>query len=90
MDHIYENIEEYNPNKEHKILIVSDDRIADMHSNKKLQQIVTKLYIRGRKLNIFLEYCTILFCCTKEYCTKFYTLFYYENPKQTRASTNRM
>ena len=45
MDDIYENIEEYNPNKEHKILIVFDDRIAHMRSNKKLQQIVTKLYI---------------------------------------------
>ena len=38
MDAIYENIEEYNPNKEHKILVVCDDIIADMFSNKKLQQ----------------------------------------------------
>ena len=32
--YIYENIEEYNPNKERKMLIVFDDMI-DMHSNKK-------------------------------------------------------
>ena len=33
MDDIYENIEEYNPDKERKIWI---DMIADMLSNKKL------------------------------------------------------
>ena len=36
MDNIYENIEEYNPNKKRKILIVFDDMIADMLSNKKM------------------------------------------------------
>ena len=34
MDDIYKNIEEYNPNKKHKILITLDDMIADMLSNK--------------------------------------------------------
>ena len=43
-----------NPNKKPKILIVFDDMIADMLSNKKLNPIVTKLFIRGRKLNISL------------------------------------
>ena len=52
MDYIYKNIEEYNPNKKRKILIVFDDKIADMVSNKKLNPVVTKLFIRGRKLNI--------------------------------------
>ena len=33
MDHIHKNIEEYHPNKKHKILIVFDDMIADMLSN---------------------------------------------------------
>ena len=45
MDDIYENIEEYNPDKERQILIVFDDLVADMLSNKKLQQIVTEIYI---------------------------------------------
>ena len=36
MDDIYKNIEEYNPNKKRKILIVSDYMIADMLSNKKI------------------------------------------------------
>ena len=58
MDNIYENIEEYNPNKEYKISIVFDDMIPDMLSNKKLQQIATELFIRGRKLNISLVFMT--------------------------------
>ena len=49
---IYKNMEEYNPNKKCKILIVFDDMIADILSNKKLNAIVTELFIRGRKLNI--------------------------------------
>ena len=51
---IYENIEEHNLNKENKMLIVLDDMIADMVSNKKLNPMVTELFIRGRKLNISL------------------------------------
>ena len=43
LDDIYQNIEEYNPNKKLKILIVFDDMIADTFSNKKLNQIVTEL-----------------------------------------------
>ena len=52
MDDVYKNIEEYNPNKKRKILIVFDDMIADMVCNKKLNPIVTQLVIRSRKLNI--------------------------------------
>ena len=40
MDNIHKNIEEYNPNKKRKLLIVFDDIIADMLSNKKLNPIV--------------------------------------------------
>ena len=58
MDDIYKNIEEYNPNKKRKILIVFDDTIADMLSNKKLNPIVTELFVRGRKLNISLVFIT--------------------------------
>ena len=45
MDHIYKNIEEYNSNKKYKILIVFDDMIADMLSNKKLNPIVSEFFI---------------------------------------------
>ena len=52
MDGIYKNIEENNPNKKGKILVVFDDMMADVLSNKKRDPIVTELFIRGRKLNI--------------------------------------
>ena len=54
MDDIYKSIEEYNPIKKQKILIVFDDVIADMLSNKKLNSKVTELCVRERKLNISL------------------------------------
>ena len=56
MNDIYKNIDEYNPNKENKILTVFDDMIADMIHNKKLISIITELFIRGRKLNISLVF----------------------------------
>ena len=52
MDDVCKNIEEYNPNKKRKKLIVFDDMIADILSNKKCKPSVTELFIRGRKLNI--------------------------------------
>ena len=58
MDDIYKNIEEYNPNKKRKILIVFDDMTADMLSDNKLNPIITELFIRGRKLNITLVFIT--------------------------------
>ena len=55
--HVYKNIDEYNPYKENKILIVFD-MIADTIHNKKLNSIVTKLFIRGTKKNISLAFIT--------------------------------
>ena len=51
MHDVDKNIDECNPDKENKILIVFDDMIADMIHNKKLNSIVTELFIRGKKLN---------------------------------------
>ena len=56
MDGIYSNIGEYNLDKKQKMLIIFDDIIADMLSNKKLNPIVSELFIRGRKLNIPLAF----------------------------------
>ena len=58
MHDIYKNIDEYNIDKERKILIVFDDMIADMISNKKLNSVVTELFMRGRKWNISLAFIT--------------------------------
>ena len=72
MHDVYKNIDEYNPDKENKILIVFDDMIADMIHNKKLNSIVTELFIRGRKLNISLV---------------FITQSYFKVPKDVRLNT---
>ena len=58
MQGVYKNIEEYNPRKKRKKLIVFNDMIADLISNKKLNSIVTELFIRGRKLSISLVFIT--------------------------------
>ena len=54
MHDVYKNSDNYNLDKENKILIVFDDMIADMINNKKLNSILTELFIRCRKLNISL------------------------------------
>ena len=54
MQDVYKNIDEYNIDKKSKILIVFDNMIVDMINNKKLNSIVTELFIRGGKLNISL------------------------------------
>ena len=69
----YKNIDEYNPDKEKKILIVFDDMIADMSHNKKLNSVVTELFNRGRKLNSYLA---------------FITQSYFKVPKDVRLTTS--
>ena len=62
MQDVYKNIEDYNLIKKRKVLIVFDDMIADMINNKKLNPVVTQLFIRGRKINI-----SIVFIITQSY-----------------------
>ena len=69
---VYRNIDEYNLDKENKILIIFDDMIADLIQNKKLNSVVTELFIRGRKLNISLV---------------FITQSYFKVPKDVRLNT---
>ena len=70
---VYKNINNYNLNKENKILIDFDDMIADMINNKKLNSVVTELFIRGRKLNISVVFITQL---------------YFKVPKDVRLNTS--
>ena len=70
---VYKNIDEYNPDKENKMLIVFDDMIADMIHNKELNSIVTELFIRGRKLNISIA---------------LITQSYFKVPKNVRLTTS--
>ena len=51
MDDVYEIIDDYNLGRKRKILIVFDNVIADIMSNKKFQEIIKELFIRCRKLN---------------------------------------
>ena len=72
MHDVYKNIDDYNPDKDNKSLIVFDDMIAGMINNKKLNSIVTELFIIGRKLNISLV---------------FITQSYFKVPKDARLNT---
>ena len=74
MDDIYKNINESNPSKNRKILIVFDDMIADMVINKKFNPLVTELFIRRGKLNIYLV---------------FIALSYFVVPKNIRLNSTR-
>ena len=58
MDDVYNNIDDYNPSRKRKILIVFDDMMTDIMTNKKFQSIIKKLFIRCRKLNISLVFIT--------------------------------
>ena len=58
MDYGYENIHDYNPRGKRKILIVFDDMIADIMTNKKFQTIFKELFISCRNLNISLVFIT--------------------------------
>ena len=72
MQDVHKNIEKYNLGEKRKALIAFDDVIADMISNKKLNLIVTELFIRGRKLNISIV---------------FITQSYFKVPKEVRLNT---
>ena len=58
MDDVYENIDDYNPSRKRKVLIIFDDMIGDIMSNKKFQAIIKELFIRCRKQNISLVFIT--------------------------------
>ena len=61
MDDVYNNIDDYNLKRKRKVLIVFDDMIADIITNKKFQAIIKELFIRCSKLNISFVFITVLF-----------------------------
>ena len=72
MDDVYKNIDDYNPNRRRKILIVFDDMIADIMTNREFQPILKELFTRCRKINISLV---------------FITQFYFSVPKDVRLNS---
>ena len=72
MDDVYNNINEYNPNRKRKTLIMFDDVIAYIMTNKRFQAIIKERLIRCRKLNISLV---------------FITLSYFSVPKEVRLNS---
>ena len=58
MDDVYENINDYNPNRNRKILIIFEDMIADIMTNKKFQSIIKDFFIRCRKPNVSVVFIT--------------------------------
>ena len=72
VDDVYENIHEYNSGRKRNILIVFDDMIADIMTDKKFQAIIKELFIRSRKLNISLV---------------FFTQSYFSVPKDVRLNS---
>ena len=73
MDHVYENINDYNPTRKRKKLIFFYDVIGDIMDNKKIQAIIKELFIRCRK-------------CSKRCKIKYNTLFHHENKQQKRIT----
>ena len=72
MDDVYENIDDYNPIRKRKKIIVFGEMIANIMDNRRFQAITKELFIRCRKLNISLV---------------FFTQSYFSVPKDVRSNS---
>ena len=61
IDDVSEKLEDYNPTKKRRVLIVFDYMIADMESNKNLRPKVTELFLKGKTSIFHLFFSPILF-----------------------------
>ena len=80
IDYVCENLEDYNPSEERKVLIVFDDIIADVE--------VTELFLKDRKLNISLVFVSKSYFKVPKTVRLNHTLFYHEITKQKRTPRN--
>ena len=71
MDDVYDNIDDYNPKRKIKVMIVFDDMMSHVMSDKKAQSVLKELFIRCKKLNISLI---------------FISHFYFSAPKEVRLN----
>ena len=58
MDDVLDDINNYDKNRDIKVLIIVDDMIADIMRNEKFKAIIEELFIRCRKLNISIVFIT--------------------------------
>ena len=72
MNDVLDDINNYNKNRDKKILITFDDMIADIMRSEKFKAIVKERFIRCRKLNISIV---------------FITQSYFRTPKDSRLNS---
>ena len=58
MNDVFDDINDYNKNRDKKVLIVFDDMIADIKYNKNFQRIIKERLYRARKINVSIVFIT--------------------------------
>ena len=58
MDDVYANINDYNKNRENRVLLIFDDMITDIEYDSKFQKMIKDLFCRSRKINISIVFIT--------------------------------
>ena len=58
MNDVLDDINNYNKNRDKKVLTVFDDMIADIEYNKNFKQIIKELFYRARKINVSIVFIT--------------------------------
>ena len=58
MNDVLDDINNYNQNRDKKVLIVFDDMIADIEYNKNFKRIIKELFYRARKINVSIVFIT--------------------------------
>ena len=61
MDDVFDDINNYNKNRDKKVLIVFDDMISDIEYNKDFKRIIKELFYTARKINVSIVFITQLY-----------------------------
>ena len=88
MNDVYENINNYNKNRDKKVLIVFDDMIADIEYNKNFKRIIKELFYRARKINqsiVFITQCYFRAVKDARLNSMYYILMKIGNKKELKS-----